>query len=125
MLKRKKFTTVRWKSKNTYRTGIWAEYYAAFRLVIRGYYILNFRYKTKVGEVDIIAKKGHIIAFIEVKYRQSLDDGVSAISLKSRSRIRRASEHFILGKQTESHTLRFDVIAINNKLKMRHIENAF
>lgn len=116
---------MRWTSKNTYKTGVWAEYYAALRLMMKGYRILNFRYKTKVGEIDIIAKKGRIIAFIEVKYRQSLDDGVTAVSPQSQGRIRRAGEYFILGNRFESHTLRFDVVAINTKLRMRHIENAF
>jgi putative endonuclease len=110
---------------NTYRAGIWAEYVAAAFLTVKGYRILKLRYKTKVGEIDLIAKRGGVICFVEVKYRSSLDDACAAVSPQSMSRIRRAAEHYLLGNGAESSIVRFDVIGLSPQLRIRHIKNAF
>lgn len=102
-----------------------AEYYACARLMLKGYRILKLRYKSKVGEVDIVAKRGNVIAFIEVKYRHDLDKAIEAVTLKSQSRIRRTAQHYLLGKHDESHIIRFDVIGINKKFLIRHEQNVF
>lgn len=111
--------------KNHYKAGIWAEYYAAGLLFLKGYKILKMRYKTKVGEVDVVAKRGKTICFVEVKYRQDFDKAIEAITVKSQSRIRRASQHFLLGFGDESHTIRFDVIVIKPNFYIRHMCNVF
>lgn len=118
------------KTITAYKSGIWAEYYAAAFLRLKGYRILKYRHKTKVGEVDIIAKRGKVISFVEVKYRQDTMQALSAVSEKSQNRIRRAAEQYLLCKgDKESHSLdlqiRFDVIGITRNFKIRHIENAF
>jgi putative endonuclease len=115
----------RTKTNSHYRAGIWAEYIAALYLLFNGYRILKFRYKTKVGEIDVITKKGATYCFVEVKYRQSLSDAVAAVSAQSQSRIRRAGEHYLLGKGIESPSVRFDVIGLTPQLKIRHEKNAF
>ena len=116
------------KIKN-YKHGVWAEYLAAAYLLCRGYRILALRYKTKVGEIDIVARRGRTIVFIEVKYRQNMDDALAAVRPSSQARIRRAAEYYFLAKQHESSTLnpniRFDVIAIIGPLLIKHIKNAF
>lgn len=111
--------------KNTYKKGVLAEYYAAVYLTFKGYRIVNMRYKTKVGEVDIIAKRGRTIAFIEVKMRKSEEDAKYAVHPRSQSRIRRAAEYILLGQVYESHIIRFDVITIHSNYIIRHIKNAF
>ena len=110
---------------NTYRAGIWAEYVAAAFLMLKGYRILKLRYKTKVGEIDVIAWRGGVISFIEVKYRATLDDACAAVLPQSTIRIRRAAEHYLLGKGAESASVRFDVIGLSPQLRIRHIKNAF
>jgi putative endonuclease len=116
-------------NKTGYATGIWAEYYAAAYLLLNGYIPLAMRYKTKNGEIDYIAKRGKTTIFVEVKYREKEDSALEAVSPKSQSRIRRAAEHYILGQEKESDKFnlnyRFDVIAIYNNYKIRHIKNAF
>jgi len=116
---------VRSTSKTTYKKGVFAEYYACAYLMLKGYRILKLRYKTKVGEVDIIAKRFDTIAFIEVKYRDTLNNAIEAVTPGSQSRIRRASEHYLLGSQYESHIMRFDVIGIDKKFFIRFEKNAF
>lgn len=115
--------------RNTYRTGVWAEYLAAAYLMVKGYRIQALRYKTLVGEIDIVARKGRALIFTEVKYRQSGADALGAVMPKARSRIRRAAEYYMLEKRCESFTLntemRFDVIALNRCFFIKHIKNAF
>jgi len=117
------------KKINHYRRGKWAEYYAALYLFIKGYGILKMRYKTKVGEVDIVARRGKTICFVEVKYRENYSDAVDSISAKSQSRIRRAGQHYLFEHDRESNNvdyqLRCDAIIITKNLFIRHIENAF
>jgi len=116
---------VRSKFKTTYKKGIFAEYYACTFLMLKGYRIVKLRYKTKVGEVDIIAKRWNVIAFIEVKFRDDLDNAIAAVTPKSQSRIRRSTEHYLLVNAHESHIVRFDVIGINKKFFIRHEKNVF
>lgn len=116
---------MRWLSKTNYKVGVLAEYVAALYLMFSGYRVITMRYKTKVGEIDIIAKKKNTIFFIEVKCRQTLDEAQSAVLSTSQSRIRRTAEHFILGNKMESPNIQFDVIAMNRKFRIRHIKNAF
>lgn len=117
------------KKTKSYRAGILAEYYAAAFLFINGYHIKKIRYKTRVGEIDLIAQRGKVIVFVEVKYRKDITDALNAISPQSMGRIRRAGEHYLLGLNNESHIIdpvcRFDVIAIRKNFLIRHIKNAF
>ena len=55
------------------RRGSLAEYRAALSLLLKGYRIVAFRYRTKLGEIDIIARKGNLVACVEVKARRSRD----------------------------------------------------
>lgn len=112
-----------------YRKGKWAEYYAALYLAFKGYRILKIRYKTRVGEIDLICKKKNILVCVEVKYRSDYTKGVFAIQPASQKRIRRAAEHYMMENQKESSTLdyeiRMDAVIVTRKLFVHHIKNAF
>jgi putative endonuclease len=122
---------VPWNSKksNSYRWGILAEYIAAIFFLLRGYQIKKIRYKTKVGEVDLIVQKKRDLVFVEVKFRKEISAALEAVSPQSVLRIRRAAEHYLFCQQKESSmihdNIRFDVIAINSIFSVRHIKNAF
>ena len=94
------------------RRGSLAEYRAALCLVLKGYRIVAFRYRTKLGEIDIIARKGNLAACVEVKARRSLEDSVSAVSDLAQRRIRAASDVW-LSKQRDFARLsiRNDIIS--------------
>ena len=77
------------------RTGRWSEHIAAAYLVINGYRILARRYRSPVGEIDIIAKRGRRIAFIEVKYRATRAEADAALTRKQASRVARAAANWI------------------------------
>jgi putative endonuclease len=112
-----------------YRNGIWAEYYAAAFLMIKGYRVLKMRYKTKVGEIDIVAHRGKMMVFAEVKFRKDIQTGMESISTQSRTRIRRAAEYYMMENMNESNTInysmRMDAVIINHSLRICHIKNAF
>jgi putative endonuclease len=109
-----------------YRLGIMAEYLAAAFLILKRYRILNRRYRCREGEIDIIARKGDNIVFIEVKIRKSADDALEAVRPASQRRISRAALHYMsaFGKP-EGFSQRFDVIAVSPPLIIKHIKNAW
>jgi putative endonuclease len=108
-----------------------AETVAAWFLRLKGYRILERRYRTKVGEIDLIARRGRALVFVEVKYRPSADAGLAAISPDSRARIRRAAELYLQGHPGyHGFDMRFDAVTVVGILSQRvlwpaHLENAF
>jgi putative endonuclease len=109
-----------------YRRGHAGERLAAFRLMLGGYRILARRYRTKVGEIDLIARRGGVVAFIEVKRRGDLADGLEAVTPQARQRIRRAAELYIRRNPVlAEQTLRFDVMVVTPWSWPRHIVDAW
>jgi hypothetical protein len=68
------------RRRAAYRRGHASESLAAWRLRLVGYRILARRYRTKMGEIDLVARRGCVIAFIEVKYRNELVAGLEAVT---------------------------------------------
>ena len=110
---------------NTYQKGIWSERFAALYLMCKGYSILEMRYKTKFGEVDIIARKGSYIVFTEVKYRPDYDRGAFSISSVAKKRIAKAASHYLMVKGHEAEDVRFDALILSPPFYIRHIKNAW
>ncbi len=114
------------KRRKAYRAGLRAEFAAALYLMARGYRVLARRYKTPVGEVDLIVANGTRLAFVEVKARENLNDALIAVSPKQQQRIKRAAAHW-LAKQRVHPTgdIGFDVIAVTPWKLPRHQVDAF
>jgi putative endonuclease len=112
---------------NSYKTGLLAELLAAVFLLFKGYRILAWRFKTSVGEVDIIAKKGAAIVFVEVKSRPALADGLAAISPQNASRVRRAAEWWLKShpRIADKCDIRFDAVVLAHYARIQHLQNAF
>lgn len=114
------------KKKKTYDHGIMAEGAAELFLRAKGFQILGRRYKTPVGEVDLIALDDQYLVFIEVKGRPSIDEALFSITPRMKARIMEASGHFIAANpQYSNHPMRFDVMAVKLPFAIRHLENAF
>lgn len=109
-----------------FQTGISAESRAAAYLLAKGYRILARRFRTRFGEIDIVARRRSLLAFIEVKARASLDDAAYAVTPHQRQRIIAAAEIWLM-KHPEDATLdcRFDAILIAPKSLPRHLTAAF
>lgn len=114
------------KRQRANRWGYWAEYLAAISLILKGYRILTMRYKTKLGEIDLIAKKGDLIVMVEVKARKTVSEAVDSVSNEGKRRIENAADLW-LAKQKNAHLLsmRFDIIAVRPWKWPTHFENAF
>lgn len=109
----------------SYTLGLISELYAIFFLILKGYKILNWRYKTKIGEIDIIAIKKNIIHIIEVKYRNSQIDLNNLIQPKQIKRIKNA--YLLFSKANKYHELEInlDLITIMKFGKITHYNKFF
>ncbi len=114
------------KRKQAERLGKRAEWRAVLALLCKGYRIIGMRYKTKLGEIDLIARKGDLIIMVEVKARKTVREAVDAVSLSARRRINDAADLW-LGKQRNAHKLsiRFDIIAVVPWRWPTHFKDAF
>lgn len=105
--------------------GRLAERLAGIWLSLKGYHILEHRWKTKSGEVDLIARKGPLLVFVEVKARKTASDGVEAVSWTARRRIEKAAIQYISSRRYSSATsYRFDIVTVSG-LRLSHRRNAW
>lgn len=110
----------------TYKRGLWAETLCCLVLRLKLYRIIARRYKTGLGEVDIIATRGSTLVIIEVKARKSYDVAAAAISQHQRSRLIRAASAFLAHHPFfQSHDIRFDAMFVSPWRWPVHLENAF
>ncbi len=107
-------------------TGRRAEFMSAWLLRLKGYRVLAQRFKTPVGEIDLIAKRASIIAFIEVKARPSAAVAMESVSARQRRRIARAALVFLQKRPdlAENH-MRFDLILVAPGQLPHHIVDAW
>ena len=82
------------------RRGQVTEYFAALVLLLKGYRVVAMRYRTKVGEVDIIARKGDLAVFVEVKAKVGEREAIDAVGVTAQRRIRAASDAGFHGAAT-------------------------
>lgn len=95
------------------RSGARAETVAAIYLMLRGHRILARRFKTPLGEIDLVACKGRRIAFVEVKRRETIADCEAALTPKLSLRMRRAADLW-RSRQPKfvEHDIGFDAIFV-------------
>ena len=96
-----------------------AEGAAELFLRAKGFEILERRYKTPVGEIDIIALDYKYLVFVEVKARASVDGALESITPKMRARINDAATHFFAAKpKYAGYPMRVDVVAVCGRPEM-------
>jgi putative endonuclease len=106
--------------------GLKAESIAALILRLKGYTILAQRYVISGGEIDLIARRGGVIAFVEVKARADLEVAAIAISATKRRRIARAAKVWLMRNQWAAGlTLRGDAVFIAPRRLPRHLPDAY
>jgi putative endonuclease len=109
-----------------FRTGISAESRAAAYLMAKGYRILAKRYRTPHGEIDIVARRRSLIAFVEVKARPSLDEAAYAVTPRQQQRIINAAQGWLVAHPEHAEfELRFDAMLIAPRSLPRHVLAAF
>jgi len=110
--------------KRAYLKGQWGEKVAAFYLRLKGYEILENRFKTPLGEIDLLARKGKTLIAIEVKSRSSREEALMALTPFQQRRIEKALL-FYVRRHPFPLDLRFDVILICPWKWPYHIQGAW
>jgi putative endonuclease len=112
--------------RRAWRRGRVAETLCVWHLRLRGYRILARGYRVPVGEIDIVARRGRVVAAIEVKARDSVAAAREAIAPRQRRRVARAFEQFLAAHpQHGGLTLRFDVMLVAKGRLPHHVSNAW
>lgn len=97
----------------SHRTGHRSEWLAAAWLMARGYQILGFRLKTRAGEVDILARRGKVLAVVEVKRRATLELALTALGPDQYDRLLSAGRSVLRQRPSlAGHVLRIDMVAL-------------
>ena len=117
------------ENKTAVSIGALGEEAAALALRKKGYKILERNYRSKMGEIDIIAKDGEYTCFVEVRLRKNNSFGSPADSINEgkQQRIIRTAQLYAMEKGIFDTPMRFDVVLINavakeNSLKNVHLE---
>jgi putative endonuclease len=106
--------------------GISAESRAAAWLIAHRYRILARRWKSPLGEIDIIAARRHTLIFVEVKARAKLDDAAWSITERQKQRIAAAAKIWLANNPMPAiRDMRFDAILVAPGKLPRHIQSAF
>ncbi len=116
------------KRRKAYRAGINAERLAAFFLTVKGYRVLASRYKTAVGEVDLIVSNARRLAFVEVKARSGAGrtDILYTITPKQQLRIKRAADLWLARNRVSgAREIGFDIVTVMPWSLPRHHKDAF
>ena len=120
------------EKKNKRQTGAYYEQAAGHYLEQLGYEILEYNYRCRSGEIDIIARDGAYVVFCEVKYRADGRKGapLEAVDSRKQNVIFRCAMYYLTEHHLEDVPCRFDVIGIQGKDGMKdaevtYIKNAF
>ncbi len=109
-----------------FRLGLSAESRAAMLLVAKGYRIAARRWKTPLGEIDIVARRRRALVFVEVKARGRNDPAAEAVTERGKSRIVAAAELWLAHHPDDAQRdIRFDVMLVTPGRMPQHVVNAF
>ncbi len=120
--------------KNSHRIGLEMEELAARYLEYKGYTVLERRYRSRLGEIDLIAEWRDLLIFVEVKYRKDLEGGRPALTVSplKQQKIRKTAmmywQQYCRRMSGTDVSCRFDVIELwqeNGKYRVHHYQNAF
>lgn len=121
------------KNRNNRKVGTFYEQIAGKYLESIGYKILQFNYRCKVGEIDIVALDGNYLVFCEVKYRSDILKGMpsEAVDYRKQRILSKCALFYVSAHRCTQMPCRFDVIGILgskdhcDQTEIRHYKNAF
>ncbi len=109
-----------------FKMGLSAESRAAAFLIAKGYRIVARRFRSPVGEVDIVARRGRLLVFVEVKARARLDDAAESLAPRQQRRIAAAAAAWLADHPDDLESnIRFDAVLVAPGRLPRHIPAAF
>jgi putative endonuclease len=108
------------------RRGHLAEFLCRWHLRLRGWRIVARDWRCPSGEIDILARRGSVLAIVEVKSRADLGSAADAVLPRQRRRIARAASSFLLTRpDLASLAPRFDVMLVAPFRPPRHLPDAW
>jgi len=111
---------------SNFAKGTGAEALARQVLAQQGYTILNQRYRTPAGEIDLVVRRGDALGFVEVKARKSVDDAAWSITPRQQRRICEAASIWLQEFPSQcAETITFDAVLVVPGQPARHIVDAF
>jgi putative endonuclease len=106
--------------------GLSAETRAAALLLAKGYRIAARRWRSAAGEIDIVARRGNLLIFVEVKARATFDDAAYSVTERQKQRIAAAAAIWLADNASDAQRdMRFDAILVAPRRWPRHVEAAF
>lgn len=112
--------------RKAYRRGHSSEWLAAAALMLKGFRIVARRYRTKLGEIDLIARRGNLVLIVEVKARKTLMEAMEAIAYDSERRIEGAADLWLTRQRDHAKlSMRFDMVAVLPWRWPVHVPNIF
>jgi putative endonuclease len=109
-----------------FKLGLSAENRAALWLTAKGYRVLARRWKSPVGEVDLVLKRGRLIVFVEVKARGRVEEAAEAVILRQRRRIVAGAEAWLAAHPEHAgYDMRFDAVLVAPGRLPQHVVAAF
>jgi putative endonuclease len=109
-----------------FRLGLSAEMRAAAWLMAKGFRIAARRFRSPAGEIDLVARRGNLLLFVEVKARDRLDDAAYSVTERQQRRIAAAGAAWLADHPDDAgRDIRFDVLLVAPRRWPRHIPAAF
>ncbi|MEJ5018303.1 YraN family protein [Ochrobactrum vermis] len=119
-------TGLREKKRIAFFRGHCAERFAAMVLLLKGFRIVARRYRTRLGEIDLNARRGNLVLIVEVKARSSLEAAQLAVTPQAMHRIEAAADLWLLRQPDHARlSLRFDLIAVLPLRLPKHVPAFF
>jgi putative endonuclease len=109
------------KTKGNHAEQIAADYLKAF-----GYQIVNVNWRCARGEIDIIARQGETLVFVEVRSRLTIDAALESVNARKQGKLQRLAYLYLEETRQEHVDWRIDVVAVSGgrEPKIEHVENA-
>ncbi|MBA4000988.1 YraN family protein [Brevundimonas sp.] len=105
-----------------HKAGHAAEWLAAALLMAKGYQVLGFRLKSRAGEIDLLARRGQVLAVVEVKRRATLEQALTALSAPQKARLLAAGKAVAKNRPSlKTLSLRLDMVALAPGRFPRHV----
>ncbi len=109
-----------------FKFGLSAESRAAALLIAKGFRIIAKRFRCPAGEIDIVAKRGALLIFVEVKARARLDDAAWSVTDRQKRRIASAASAWLADHPEDSGCdTRFDAVLVAPRSLPQHLQGAF
>lgn len=112
------------RGAKAHRTGVLAEDSAARFIERQGYTILARRHRTPHGEIDLVAKEGDVLVFVEVKARPTRSEAAHSLTARQWARLEGAALHYAAETGEANAEMRFDVVLVGGDGMCERVENA-